>query len=118
MRVRSLCLIVSLAFPLLGHAECTRDNAPAIPDGSTATEADLVTAQQAMKAYMAKNAEYRACLDKEALAATPPKGEKPTKEQVKLDKARTDAYNASVDEEAATAESFNAAVKAWKAAKQ
>ena len=96
MQLRSLFLILPLAMPLSAIAECTRDKPPAIPDGSTVTEAELVTTQQALKGYMATNAAYRDCLDKEALAAAPAKGDKPSKEQKALDKARTDSNNVSV----------------------
>lgn len=98
-----LCLSATVAV-----AECTRDAAPAIPDGSAATLEDMQAAQQAMKAYMASSNAYLECLDKEGAAAGETEAEDARA-------ARVANYNTAVDEQTAVADGFNAAVKAFKA---
>jgi len=116
MRLRLLCSIVCLTIPLAAVADCARDKPPAIPDGAKATEAEMVSAQTAIKAYMGGNEAYRKCLDAEAAAEAKGRKDKPSKEEVEKDQARTAAYNASIDEEEATVNAFNAARKAYFAA--
>lgn len=101
----SLCLCLCTA---MAAAECTRDAAPAIPDGNTATLEDMQAGQQAIKAYVASANAYLECLDNEAAAV----GEDDTDE---AKAARLADYNATVDEQTSVAENFNKAVKAFKA---
>ena len=101
----SLCLCLGAA---TAAAECTREAAPAIPDGSTATLEDMQAAQQSMKAYIASGNAYMSCLEQEGVAA----GEADTEEAKAM---RVANHNATVDEQTAVAEAFNQAVKAFKA---
>jgi len=81
---------------------------PAIPDGSTATEAELLAAQDAIKTYMAHSNEYIECLKQEDRQA----GDTDTPEK---DAERIAAHNAAVDAQEKLAAEFNTQVQAWKA---
>ena len=90
-------------------AECDTPASPIIPDGNVASLDELVSAQKAMKMYQTSLGDYRDCLkvmeegiDTEAEGAA----EKST--------MLLQEYNASVDSEAAVAEEFNTAVRAFK----
>jgi hypothetical protein len=89
-------------------AECSRDAAPSLPDGSTATLEDMKSAQQAVKAYMASGNAYLVCLDEQGAQAG-------AEEAAEAKAARIANYNAAVDEQTAIAASFNAALQAYKA---
>ncbi|QJE71711.1 hypothetical protein HHL28_00015 [Aerophototrophica crusticola] len=60
--------LVAAALTLLpgtAFAECTLGAAPQIPNGATATEAEMVAGQQAIKAYVTETQEFLACLEGE-----------------------------------------------------
>lgn len=62
----SLLLSVSLCVGATAHADCTFPKAPAsIPNGSTATEPEMVAAMQAFKNYNAEVTAYGQCLEDE-----------------------------------------------------
>lgn len=65
MKKLAALALTMLAMGIAGvaHAECTLKDAPVLPDGSSAAEADMVAAQQAVKAYVAETQEYLACLE-------------------------------------------------------
>lgn len=44
-------------------AECEQGTPPTLPDGSTASEAEMGTAMKAVKAYITATQEYQACLE-------------------------------------------------------
>ncbi len=88
--------------------QCSRDPAPAIPDGTTASLDEMQSAQQVMKAYMESSNAYMKCLDKQGASAG----------FIETHEARTSRlanYNAAVDEQTSVAGKFNAAVRAFKA---
>ncbi|WP_035707682.1 hypothetical protein [Niveispirillum irakense] len=45
------------------QAECTLKDPPAIPDGASANQDEMLTAQQAVKAYVAETQEFLSCLE-------------------------------------------------------
>lgn len=90
-------------------AECTSPAGPIIPDGNVASQDELVAAQQAMKAFQGELVGYRQCIDK-MLKALSPEAEETAAKTTELNAL----YDASVDAEAAVAEEFNAAVRAFK----
>jgi len=69
-------LLTAVAFVSLGtsfsaHAECPFPKAPAtIPDGSTASEAEMIAAMNAFKAYNEEVKAFQACLDEESKQKT------------------------------------------------
>lgn len=82
-----------------------------VPNGKTATDAEMTAARDAVKKYMADMDTYMDCIDKEA-AALP--ADQQTAEQKALTVKR---HNAAVDAEQNVANQFNDALRAFKAAK-
>jgi len=58
-----LALAVLAAAPVA--AECSIGPAPALPDGSTASEAEIRAAEQSVKVYLAETQEFLACIERE-----------------------------------------------------
>lgn len=104
-----IAAILLATFSSQAFAECDIPASPIIPDGNVASLDELVSAQKAMKSYQTSLGGYRDCLkaveeglDLEAEGA---------EDQTKMILSE---YNASVDSEAAVAEEFNTAVRAFK----
>ena len=58
--------LLSLAYGMTAEAECAFPKAPeAIPDGSTASEAEMLAAMNAFKAYNEEVTAFGSCLDQE-----------------------------------------------------
>jgi hypothetical protein len=55
-------LIALLASPH-AKADCTLGEAPGIPDGSKATQEEMIAAQKAIKSYVAETQEYLSCVE-------------------------------------------------------
>jgi hypothetical protein len=108
MRLPMATLTLSLSlFAAAASAQCSREAAPAIPDGAVATLEDMKAAQIAVKAYMASGNAFLACLEEEGRVA----GEE---EAVEAKAARIASHNAAVDEQTDVATRFNAALQAFK----
>ena len=91
---------------------CKYPAKPAIVNGNTATEAEMIASKKDLDAYVAGAQEFLGCLDKEESVAVKPDS---TDDQKKVFKAMVDsAYNAAVDDMNASAELFNAALRAFK----
>lgn len=88
-------------------AKCTLPGKPAIPNGRTATEEEMLSAQKALKSYLADGDAYIGCLD----AVEQSWGQEPTDEQRSVVMI---FHNRMVDEMQATADLFNQAVRAFK----
>ena len=82
---------------------------PTVPDGNTASQDEMVAAGGAVKAFVAENEKGLVCLDqvKAGFVAEPM-----TPEQ---DAQFTSTYNAAVDTATKVGESWNLAVRAFKA---
>ncbi|MEE4660776.1 MAG: hypothetical protein V2J89_09920 [Halieaceae bacterium] len=100
-------LAVSLAAPAV-FANCDVPESPVLPDGTTASLAEMVEGQQAVKAYMEAAEAYLACLVAEETAAG-------QEESDALRSARNDAHNGAVETMERLADAFNAEVRAYKA---
>lgn len=90
-------------------AQCERPTEPIIPNGTSATKADIGLAFKAVKQYQADLGIFRECLDHEQLAygdALPPD----------IFQVIRQRYDASVDSEEAVATEFNIQLRAYKAA--
>jgi hypothetical protein len=101
--ITAFCLLFSAA----ASANCDFPGSVEVPDGGTASEAELVASQAAIKQYMASAEEYIACLDAEAEAIGP----EITEDQVRIRDMRHDS---AVDEMEKLAAEFNAQVRAYK----
>jgi hypothetical protein len=93
----------------LDIAKCVFPSAPAVPDGSTASEEEMITASGAVKAYVAENDKGLACLEASRQAL----GEEPMTEEQTT--SFTNAYNSAVDAAHQVGNSWNEAVRAYKA---
>jgi hypothetical protein len=109
----SLVAIALVASPV--HAACTYPTAPAkIPDGATATLAEMVAAQKAVKQFDEQINAYTACIKLEEDAQL--KGDKLTAEQKKaIEAQQAQKNNAAVDEDQALADRFNEQIRIFKA---
>jgi hypothetical protein len=109
----SLAAIALCAAPV--HAACTYPTAPAaIPDGATATLAEMVAAQKAVKQFDEEINAYTACIKLEESAQL--KGDKLTADQKKaIEAQQAQKNNAAVDQDQALADRFNEQIRIFKA---
>ena len=104
-RMKSLVLVLGLAASG-AHAACSKDSAPTIPDGKSASEEQMKAAMTLVKSYVASGNAYLACLQ------APLDAEETTPEE-KV--ALTEQYNAAVDEMQAVGGQWKQAVADFKA---
>jgi hypothetical protein len=106
--------VVALAGATPAFAECIYPKAPgSAPNGSTATEAEMIAGMSAFKKYDGEVTAYLSCLDLEAKTRMTEVADKP--DQIKQIKAMSDKkHNAAIDELQAHAEEFNAQLRAYK----
>lgn len=103
--------IVSVAFSLAAHAECPFPKAPAsVPDGKTASEAEMITAMQAFKAYNDEVTTFGVCLEQETKDRS-----SATAQLMQLKTMQAKKHNAAVDELKAKTKLFNEQVRIFKA---
>ena len=102
----------ALAFGVAtAQAECAFPKAPAsIPDGKTASEAEMVAAMQAFKAYNEEVTAFGACLEEETKSKAAG-----TAQLMQLKTMQTKKHNAAIDELQAKAQLFNEQVRVFKA---
>ena len=98
------------------HAECLYPHAPsALPDGKTATEAEMLEGMKAVKAYDKAVNEYLSCLDNEKQATLSAMGPEAPKDQIQqINSIHNKKYNAAVQELEQRAANFNEQVRAYK----
>lgn len=103
-----------LAVPAMTHAECTYPKAPdSVPDGKSASEAEMVAAMQAFKQFNSDVTAYLACVDSEADDQI--KGAGGSSSTITLIKSmQTKKHNSAVDELQALAGKFNEQVRIFK----
>ena len=90
---------------------CSYPDKPAAVDGSTATEAQMLTFQKNMKDYLAKGNTFLECIDKEEDKMN---ADADAEEQEEFKARITQTYNAVVDEMNTIADEFNTALRAYK----
>jgi len=105
----SICIALIALFSMQAQAACTYPQDVQMPDGTVASEAEMLDGQTLVKQYMADMESYLDCIDAEAGA----REEEQTPEQMALDTKR---YNAAVDAMELVAAQFNDQVRAFKAA--
>ncbi|MBP7336371.1 hypothetical protein [Niveispirillum sp.] len=99
--MKKAILSTTLAFLFLSgvaHAGCEQGDPPALPDGSSASEAEMAEAVKAVKSYIAATEEYQACLTAEG----------------KRGKMDIESYNKSTERMEKLAANFNKQLKAFK----
>lgn len=114
MNFHSLKLAVAVLLAtgsFAAQADCVYPKAPAaIPDGKTASEADMVAAMSAFKTYDADVKSYGACLEQETKDKAAG-----TAQLMQLKTMQTKKLNAAVDELQSKAKEFNEQVRIFKA---
>jgi hypothetical protein len=105
-------LAVALAAP--ASAECIYPKAPdSPPNGTTATEAEMIAGMTAFKKYDAEVNAYLSCLDTEANTRITEAGENADQvKQIKIMSSKK--HNAAIDELQARADEFNSQLRAYK----
>lgn len=106
-------LIAAFAFMFAcsAHADCAFPKAPAsIPDGKTATEAEMVAAMNEFKAYNDEVNAFGKCLDEETKAKAAG-----TAQLMQLKTMQTKKLNTAMEELQAKAKLFNEQVRVFKA---
>jgi len=103
-----LVAVAAVLFATSGMAACPYPDDVSIPDGSTASEAEMLDGQKTVKAYMAEMEEYLECLDAESVAL----GENETEDQQAMHVKR---HNAAVEAMEKVAASFNEQIRSYKA---
>jgi len=109
-----LKLTVALALAagaVSAQADCAYPKAPAAtPDGKTASEAEMVAAMQAFKAYDADVKAFGSCLEQETKEKSAG-----TAQLMQLKTMQTKKLNAAVEELQSKAKEFNEQVRVFKA---
>lgn len=110
-------LLAGLLAVAAAHAECTYPKAPSgLPDGSTATQEEMVTGMKAIKDYNGQVTVYLECLETEMNTRIEAAGPDAPADQLEQIKAiHTKRHNAAVEELESTATRFNEQVKTYKA---
>jgi predicted outer membrane protein len=102
--------LLSLAFAVSAQAECAFPKAPAaIPDGKTASEADMVAAMTAFKAYNEEVNSFGSCLDAETKEKSSGSGQ-----LMQLKTMQAKKLNTAVAELQVKAKAFNEQVRIFK----
>jgi hypothetical protein len=110
MQIKFAAALAFAAFSFQVQADCVYPKAPAaIPNGSTASESEMVSAMQAFKAYDADVNAYGACLEEETKAKAAGSAQ-----LMQLKTMQTKKLNAAVAELQVKAKEFNDQVKAFK----
>lgn len=114
--VSALALAGFLAASAANAAECVYPRAPsAMPNGSTATQEEMVAGMKEVKAYNQSVNAYLTCLETEMNARIEAAGPDAPAEQVEQIRAiQTKRHNAAVEELESHAARFNEQVRAFK----
>ncbi len=121
MKALSSTLLLALLAAGAAHAACEYPKAPEkIPDGATATLAEMKAAQQQLQEYNAQVKAYTECLRQEYSKSTA--GSDPSKmtdeqkaQQAKLEQIAVQKSNSAVDDAQRVTDRFNEQVRAFKA---
>jgi hypothetical protein len=93
-------------------ADCTAPgNAPVLPDGATASEADMLNGQAAVKDFVTETEEFLNCLDEQRAALMKNKKAKP---DPGAEEATLLQYNAAVEKMQRIADAFNEQIRAFR----
>lgn len=92
--------VLIIGFADAARADCALGDPPALPDGKSASEADMTAASQAVKKFMAETQEYMQCLEFEGKGR--PGGN------------WTKKYNDAVEQMEKIASNFNKELRAFK----
>lgn len=110
-------IIAAAALAPAAYADCTYPTAPSpIPDGNTATLAQMLSMQKSVQAYNEEMNAYLSCIQLERDSRVAQAGATLSKQQKQeLQAIEVQKHNAAVDQLHAVADQFNAQVKIFKA---
>jgi outer membrane protease len=113
-RLIAIAAVLAIAAAAPASAECIYPKAPdSAPNGTTATEAEMIAGMTAFKKYDAEVNAYLSCLDMEANTRISEAGD--NAEQVKQIKVMSSKkHNAAIDELQVRADEFNSQLRAYK----
>ncbi|HZX24242.1 MAG TPA: hypothetical protein VFF18_11940 [Woeseiaceae bacterium] len=116
MKSFTLAVVLGLAgFAAAAQAECVYPEQNVdMPNGTTATQEEMIAAQKAVKAYMADMEAYLACLKEEHAAAAAEAGDVDEEVAAKRDAMFTKRHDAAVDQMHLVGARFNEQVRAYK----
>jgi ABC-type Fe3+ transport system substrate-binding protein len=110
-----ICALLGLASA--AHAECAYPKSPdAVPDGSTASEQEMVAAMGQFKQYNSDVEAYLKCLDDETATRVKDAGGS-TGTILQIKAMQSKKHNSAVDELQTAATKFNAQIRAFKSKK-
>ena len=110
-KLKLACALLIAASSFSVQADCAYPKAPAsIPNGSTASQNEMVTAMNAFKAYDADVKSYGTCLEQETKDKAAG-----TAQLMQLKTMQTKKLNAAVEELQTKAKEFNEQVRIFKA---
>lgn len=117
--MKSLLAAVAVAAAFLApaaFADCTYPQAPSqLPDGNTATLAQMLAAQKVVNSYNEQMMAYLSCIQLERDSRVAQAGTQLTKQQKQeLEAIEVQKHNAAVDQLHTVADQFNAQVKIFK----
>jgi hypothetical protein len=103
--------LVSLSLALGAQADCTFPKPPAaMPDGKTASEAEMLEAMKSFKAYNEEVTAFSACLEQETKSKAASSAQ-----LMQLKTLQAKKHNAAVDQLQIKAKLFNEQVRLFKA---
>jgi hypothetical protein len=109
VKLRTVILIsVAILSATSASAACNYPQDISVPDGSQASEDEMLAAQKSVKAYMADMEGYLKCLDDESATL----GDAESEEQRAMHVQR---HNAAIDAMERVANNFNDQIRAYKA---
>lgn len=94
-----------------GYAACTAPDEVNVPDGSQASEEEMLAAQTAVKSYIAGMEDYLKCMDDESVALQATQTEE---ERLAAEAQHKTQHNSAVDSMERVANSFNEQIRAYK----
>ena len=97
--------------------DCSAPEMPAMPDGATSTEAQMIEGMTAVKDFQAANSDYMQCIQQLLSAATEAAAGGEVSDEAKAALGALDAqYNQAVSNEEELAGQFNTELREYKAA--
>jgi fumarate hydratase class II len=117
MKVRLIAIaaaVLAVAAAVPASAECIYPKSPdSPPNGTTATESEMIAGMTAFKKYDAEVNAYLSCLDMEANTRISEAGDNADQvKQIKIMSSKK--HNAAIDELQARADEFNSQLRAYK----
>jgi len=109
----AIAATILLASPLA--LACDYPSRADLPDGASASKADMLAGQKSVKAFMASMEEYLACIETEEQEAVTALVEPGDTELASREAAMIKKYNAAVEDMELVAAKFNEQVRAYKA---